>query len=372
MQAMRSNRCLGLRLSSGRAAAHAFTLIELLTVVFIIGLLIAILVPSINLARNAAKNAKTASLLRVIETGLEMSKQEGENERYFRATNGYPPSFAHPLIPGYTGFTRTDARQGRFPYSGSSGSHPKVYGAHWLAFFLMGKDGLGYIPPKSVRASIRDEPFEWYLPEPSDNKGPLDRTAAYVDADRVRTLATSKLPGRSLAESLLFPDWDTMNDLPVIVDAFDQTVLYYASNTHGNQANMVSPVHREDNDYSSEGGSPFYFHEDNAGFTGDNSKGSDANGWDFSSKARQKGGVLKLHRISDHGDQVDPDVFGTINETFQEYILDKNALNKAPQPVPSNWPRVPVRRSSFLLITAGVDGIYGTNDDVTNLPRFDE
>ena len=149
MQTKRANR----RSTNRSAEAGAFTLIELLTVVFIIGLLIAILVPAINLARNAAKNAKTASLLKAVDTGLQMFQQD--NEKYFRPTNGYPSSFVHPQIRGCPSFTSQMANSGRFPFLGTGGSRPRVYGAHWLPFFLMGMDTLGYVQLSSVPSSIR-------------------------------------------------------------------------------------------------------------------------------------------------------------------------------------------------------------------------
>ncbi|UCF33290.1 MAG: prepilin-type N-terminal cleavage/methylation domain-containing protein [Phycisphaerales bacterium] len=367
MQAMRSNRCLGLRTSSGRAAPHAFTLVELLTVVFIIGLLIAILVPSINLARNAAKGAKTASLVKALDTGLEMFKQE--NERDFRATNGYPPSFAHPLIKGDSSFTKAESYQGRYPFSTDK---PAVFGAHWLPFFLMGKDLQGYIKSSSVRPALRDQPEEWYLPEPSDGKGAItDRAPLYVDSDTIRLKTVDQLPGRWVLDPL--GGDPGMRSLPTIVDPFDQVVLYYASNTHGRPTNMVSQGRLLNEDYSSQGGPPYYFHQDNDYFTGD---GNLSAGWDYSQKARQVDGKWDLHRIDDPGEDLDATTFLDPTEedqkTFAWYILDRNALRAAPATATSNYPLKPVRPDSYLLITAGTDGRYGTNDDVTNLPKFEE
>src|SRR3989304_3794224 len=51
---------------------RGFSLVELLTVIFIIGLLIAILVPSLSAARNATKKMTTAKALDSIKVGLEM------------------------------------------------------------------------------------------------------------------------------------------------------------------------------------------------------------------------------------------------------------------------------------------------------------
>src|SRR3990172_2557599 len=116
----------------------AFSLVELLTVIFIIGLLIAILVPSLSAARNAAKKMTTAKELDSIKVGLEMFKNENGPE--FPQTNGYPPSFAHPPIP--EALTADEARLGKFPFLEGK---PEVTGAHWLPAMLMGVDKFGYI-----------------------------------------------------------------------------------------------------------------------------------------------------------------------------------------------------------------------------------
>ena len=129
-----------------RRCALAFSLVELLTVIFIISLLIGILIPSLGAARNAAKKSKTNSDIRAIGTAIELFKND--NEREFPHTNGYPPSFAHPPIKGYS----FDAHLGQFPFleDVSDSNPPVVYGAHWLPAMLMGVDNLGYVKRSSV------------------------------------------------------------------------------------------------------------------------------------------------------------------------------------------------------------------------------
>jgi len=121
-----------------------FSLVELLTVIFIIGLLIAILIPALGAARNSAKKMTTLKEIDSIKVGLEMFK--GENGPDFPQTNGYPPSFAHPPIPG--ALTLAEASEGRFPFLDET--KPKVTGAHWLPAMLMGPDTLGYLKRSTV------------------------------------------------------------------------------------------------------------------------------------------------------------------------------------------------------------------------------
>ena len=234
-------------LSRTTRRAHGFTLIELLTVVFIIGVLIAILVPAVNSARNAAKNAKTRATLRAIEAALEMFKTDNGSE--FAATGGYPPSFTHPKIKGHT-FNSWD---GQFPFHGGAEGNPVVYGAQWLPAMLVGKDLRGFVRRSDVPPALRDKPYEWYEQKPLGEDYPLPRAPLYLNPEEVRIIKTGSVSGRSLDETKFFPSWydspgSTIKDLPVIGDAFDQPILYYAANAHGSEANMLSQNHRQNNE----------------------------------------------------------------------------------------------------------------------------
>lgn len=349
----------------------AFSLVELLTVVFIISLLIGILIPSINAARTSAKKLVTKKTIDTITVGLELFKNDAGVD--FRQTNGYPPSFAHPKLAGYP----FNAFEGRFPFlPGDSASSPLpvVYGAHWLPAMLMGADNLGYVKRSNVpnKEDIRKEPWRWYRADPFGQGAEgriLDRMDLYLNPDDVPTLPTKKLTGRppqAVEEegSSLFPDWKTMSHLPVIVDKFDQPILYYVANTHGQTQNMVEGVRTEDGKYAGGAqqiGVPYYFHQDNEGFTG--IEGTE--GWDF-------GNPRKEHAIGTSGADlaaqavVDPDN----RDTFARYILDRKVATILMEE--RTAPLRPVNADTFLLISAGPDGRYGTADDVSNLPPWPE
>jgi type II secretory pathway pseudopilin PulG len=356
-----------------RVRRPAFSLVELLTVIFIIALLIAILVPALNKARNQAKKITTAKAIDSIKVGMELFR--GENGKEFPQTGGYPPSFSHPPIgDGTRNFlTPQESADGKFPFIETK---PKVTGAHWLPMMLMGLDKQGFVQKSSVpnKNNLRVEPFHWYDADPLEEGKPLPRASGspYVDV-AMRTLLTEQLPGRP--NEALFENYDVAKRLPVIVDAFDQPILYYAANPHGRPSNMVADLHRVNNDYTGspqQEGPPYYFHQDNDAFTGRGSGATPEDGWDF-------GGGGK-HWIARSGHDLGPEELVRSGseehrKTFARYVLDRQIyrdLSATPgtQQLPAITPLRPVNLDSFLLISAGVDGLFGTNDDISNLPAF--
>ena len=263
--------------SSSRAAG--FTLVELMTVIFIIGLLVGILIPSLTAVRNAAKRTSSKATVGALSAGLEAFKNDHDSS--FRQTNGYPPSFAHPPILSAAGTPTFNPLLGQFPFLTTSQSDPPVvYGAHWLPAMLMGVDALGIVPRLAVPPLVRTQPWLWYASDPlGDASGPFERSPLYLDPTGLSTVATEELPFSGAFPPGhppdFFPDWANMNSMPVIVDAFDQPILYYASNSYGTTANMLDEE-RADGYWPSP---PYYFHQDNEGFTGN----AGSAGWDFGS-----------------------------------------------------------------------------------------
>lgn len=356
----------------------AFSLVELLTVIFIIGLLISILIPSISAARTSAKRATTAKTIDAIKVGLEMFKND--NERGFRRTNGYPPSFAHPKIPGYA----FDPYLGEFPFAEDSESDPPtVAGAHWLPAMLLGVDVLGYVQRSSVPKAndLQKKPWVWYDNEELLSMGinePLPRASFYIDP-KTEMRPTRDLPGR-VPEGVeeLAPGYDQIENLPVIIDSFGQPILYYAANAHGRTTNLLEDERVRNNDYDGgvqQIGTPFYFHQDNILFTGRSVEEEDGFGWDFSGRGRphplgESGADLSasgiVDRYNDHTFAI------PLRQTFARYIMDRKIWTSIQRPdaAKDSTPLRPVNADSYLLISAGPDGLFGTNDDVSNLPSF--
>jgi competence protein ComGC len=353
-------RTVSPRFNSEQRKAAGFTLVELLTVVFIIVLLIGILVPSLSAARTAAKKAVTAKTIKSVEAGLEMFRQD--NEKDFAQTNGYPPSFSHPPIRGYT----FDPREGEFPFLQE---RPTFYGAMWLSAMLMGGDGLGYIKPQSVpgRNQLNEQPYRWYTADPLGDGKLLERAPFYMDPSATPTRQLKDLPGRP-------PEWwaskfsTPLLNSTVVVDAFDYPILYYAAQTNGRPTNMVADERDPNNNYSGgvqQRGVPFYFHEDNHGFTGHSMDGRvEEEGWDFNGHhpMAEAGGHLDAVMIADD----------TRPFSFARYIIDRKLFRdlRTQETPNANTPLRPVNSDSYLLISPGPDGKWGTTADVSNMPAF--
>ncbi|MGE0481506.1 MAG: type II secretion system protein [Phycisphaerae bacterium] len=327
----------------------AFTLVELLTVIAIISLLIGILIPSLSKARDQAKNAKTKAALKSIGDGLELFRNELESE--FR---GYPPSrTTNTTDPS---FNRDDPTE-------SGNQH--ISGAQLLVRYLMGKDFNGYVSRRSVPRAMIDaavtgyEQRDWYVTTPTgyNTIGALPRSGPYLPAEGIRTAQPKDVPGAPIPPTNtadVRADDRTMEQ-PVMLDTFEYPILYYSANTQ-RSADASAPMARFD---EASGVKGIYQFKDNGLWTGlclGTRTGAICTTpwWDF--------GAGK-HHISNFGPTDPPDRTNVAddNETFCYYVMNRNAYETTNEQTVT-----PVKKDSFILISAGRDGLYGTRDDVTN------
>lgn len=322
----------------------AFTLIELLTVVAIISLLISILVPSLSGARDAAKNAKTRSIMKAAGEGLELFRNENEQEL---RGNNYPPS-----TPG------DDPTE-----SGNNNSpgNEELCGAQWLVRYLLGKDLNGYVARRNVPVgAIGTTPgFEqegWYDPNSA-----LPRSGPYLPLNSAMLKSPKQLPGAPASADGDSPRFKN----PVIIDNWDMPILYYAANTMYGQnpnANMTTyPGANPDKG--------IYAYVDNAFFTGlctESGCAADYPPWLF------RGDEHKLFYPGawTSSPPATPAAWASqiadpaYRNSFPYIIMNKEAYQSTGGA--SKGTVIPYRRDSFLLLSPGKDGRFGTDDDIWN------
>lgn len=330
----------------------AFTLVELLTVIGIISLLISILLPSLSRARGQAKKVAVAAQIDAIGKGLEMFRND---------FGSYPDSSSRP-DPIFWGVDNTAYEQ-------------YLDGAHWLARALSGHDSLGV-----------------------DAKGDvLRKTVAPADRIAKVDLADSSRKGTYLEGKVFARDNDTrfgqggsyvpqtnINiSRPVVYDTYDFPILYYRANSRSRWSFSRTGTGTADPTGTAYADSLGVYNQmDNASITGGYNLNYDTDplaGWDFAG-AGLPPGATAVHYLGDFG--IYPLATATIEQkqtavntppwspgnpdrrgkTFVNYLHNENALS-------TGGVVKPLSPDTFILISAGEDGIYGTDDDVTNFKK---
>jgi type II secretory pathway pseudopilin PulG len=285
----------------------AFTSVELLTVLAIIAFLVGLLLPALNVVRNTAKEAKQKAQLTVIDLALVAFKND---------FGDYPPSDSLNDLD-YTG-------------------------SQILCEALLGLDLLGFHPKSAWRADGTDGAGGQVYNSTSDTNL-KERKGPYLELANANAFRLGEPEG-------LFANPTPLNpDTFVICDVFGRKsvavggnlvkvgtpILYYRANTLSKT--IIPPATVDQRIYN----------------VLDNSA------------------LIALGRPIDlrpHPLYVPPDPRPSPwdrepYENFYRYIRDTKFL--AP-PAMKQWP---YRPESYILISAGVDGFYGTPDDIRNFGK---
>lgn len=337
-------------------SAAGFTLVEMLTVVAIIGLLIGILVPSLNAARNQARNSTSQATVKTLDTGCEL----------FNTDQGkYPRS------------------GGRNPFE-SGGGAPALAGAQWLGLQLLGADLGGFVAPTlqndAAPANNLDGKIDhldwlaWYDPTSGAKKYARSGPYAPVDSKALttpRAYRDSNPTGGASMPSLLLGSEDggtggssvwNNGRISFFVDAFNQPILYYQASGFATQ-----PLSTGSGNATKFG---IYDQSHNAAITGWEQVNGEMNvpvnaGWDFADKNSSVAAGETLHPLARLGySTANPDIYPE-PKTFGAFFLDKAVFETTKNA--SNRGRLqPYRSDSFILISPGRDGRLGTQDDIKN------
>jgi prepilin-type N-terminal cleavage/methylation domain-containing protein len=308
-----------------RREKTGFTLVELLTVLAIVAMLIGLLIPSLTMIRNTARRAKQKSQL--TEIGLALTA--------FRNDYGdYPPSYWHPI------------------------NSPDYCGAQKLAEALLGWDLLGFHPRSAWRADgydglalngpltydpdqVRDNDVDGIPDTYGERKGP------YLELATTNAFRLCNNPVRQDPDGLFINPTTQLNpDRYVICDSFGvrkitiapgetakagTPILYYKANTSSKNINLM-PLNNRIYD------------------------------------ARDNQRLVELGSLTKDGTPGTPhpleQFVGGDYPVFYDY--DYKGGIRDPKVTARPWP---YRPDSYILISAGADGLYGTEDDICNFGK---
>lgn len=194
----------------GRMLPSAFTLVELLLVIAILGLLAALLLPALTAGKEAARRARCVSNLRQLGLAatLYWDEHDGQTFRYLAgATNGGTVYWFGWLKPGAEGEREFDpARGALYPYLQGRGVEicPSLdYGSTLYKYKAKGAAyGYGY---------------NFHLGKTSINIGRIAQpsdTVLLADAAQVNDFQYPASPGHPLLEEFYYVDTGDSSDYP--------------------------------------------------------------------------------------------------------------------------------------------------------------
>ncbi|MDO8304039.1 MAG: hypothetical protein Q7T18_12450 [Sedimentisphaerales bacterium] len=326
---------------------RAFTIVELLTVMGVIALLIGLLVPALNMVRKQAKDTKQRAQFNSIKAGLEM----------FRTDNGdYPESTAM----GAAGTTHNLAVA------------EVTTGAQHLAEALLGRDLQGFDTLSTGNASVDDagaDAQKIYANTVSRGSSTTEvtdslarRKGPYLDLEGVGAFSINQLYPSSYATGNVYGVANTATPAsdkpsPFITDVFaDRTVtVTYTS------AGVTTSVNLK-------AGTPVLYYRANATNKDLRKTTPPATGYTdrtynyYDNKAIMDMGKMMTQSTPPVTTTTDPG-FHPLADITNNYLKFYEAITNHQIP---NDEGVAYRADTYILMSAGRDGLFGTADDIYN------
>jgi type II secretory pathway pseudopilin PulG len=331
-----------MKIDTNKAKEGGFTIVELLTVMGIIAILIGLLVPALAMVKDYAKQVQQAAQFHSIEVGLDLFKAE---------FGAYPPSNDNSLAPVHP----IDAT----PYCG----------ANKLAEAMVGLDFLGFHPNSDYRASGKADIVnragapvkDVYLYDARNgianfqtadenvrSRGgkfgapfiELENANAFRMDDIYTTAQLTSMNYRTAYPvSLALCDVYAKKRNTATARKTGMPILYYRARTQFSEQDYLTgtgtgPYPTLEND--------IYFYPDNLSLM--LLKSADTSPID--------------HPLADNNGQQQDWI------DFENMILNRQVTQD-----PTVDLKRPYKAQSYILISAGKDGLYGTSDDITNFKK---
>lgn len=339
---------------------NAFTLIEIMVVVAIIGLLVAVLLPTFGTVRRQARKAQAQAQFQAIDTGVNMFRTES------KLGGAYPPSASdnrndRQLIANPKSLRPAGANN-------DGAEEVRVAGAHLLVHAMMGADGLGTPGFRDLNRNGKwgddtsdDKDGAYELdPATGDEMHTRYGGAGYVD-DKMKSSAKTlrQMDEEGVVLNLSEGPNDIAIDELMFVDPWDTPILYYRASAASRR--IVADVSK-----TGAGRAGIYWQEDNGLITGTGTGKYTALGLDFGP------GLVDGHYHAIYRNEVPPpggDMATTLKNIIEEAGQYKDSFVHFIMDVSVKARPTPYRPRDYLLISAGPDARYGTDDDITNWTR---
>ncbi len=321
-----------------------FTIVELLTVMAIIAILMGLLVPAMNQVRKLAKDTSQRAQFRTIDTALE--QYHGDNAMY-------PESSVSPLSIQLA-----------------------AVGSHKFTEALVGRDLLGFDPKSSWEPEIDESNKDIYATQQisGTNQSQVDdslkrRQSPYLDVQKVEAFQLAQLFNTSLLTNIYPGNLDNTGkwisghvSAPVLTDVYRAKKVTLVNGTTVTAGTPI--LYYKANTSSKRYPDTMKTTSDNTDDIDNTATVADANQAGYIYNIMDNDELVKL------GLMMKPASLHHFDKNYTEDVDGENRngvwifYNTITNPKMTT-PR-PYNPDTYILISAGGDGIYGTKDDIYN------